>query len=190
MILQGNDPYRAPSFSLSNRMLRALWGMVYLLLFRISPRPFHAWRVLLLRMFGAKIGRGCHVYPRVKVWAPWNLVLGSYVGVADDVTLYCMDKISVGDYAVISQGAHLCGGTHDYNSRNFQLVAKPIVIGIHAWVCAEAFIHPGVTVPDGAVVGARAVVARSLPEPWAVYAGNPCRQMSTRQRHLAGAMKP
>ncbi len=181
MILQDNDPYRGPSFSLANRLMRGLWGVVYLLLFRISPRPVHAWRVLLLRIFGAQIGRGCHIYPNVKVWAPWNLSLGNYVGVADGVTLYCMDKVSVGDFAVISQGAHLCGGTHDYNSENFQLIAKPIGIGAHAWICAEAFIHPGVVVPEGAVIGARAVVPKSLAMPWVVYAGNPCHQVATRK---------
>ena len=181
MILQGNDPYRGPSFSLGNRLLRALWGVVYLLFFRISPRPFHAWRIFLLRLFGARIEVGCHIYPSVKVWAPWNLNLGKRVGVADGVTLYCMDKIIIGDYVVISQGAHLCGGTHDYNSINFQLIVKPIEIGAYAWICAEAFIHPGVIVPEGAVVGARTVVPKSLSMPWAVYAGNPCRQVATRK---------
>ena len=180
MILQGNDPYRGPSFSLGNRLLRAVWGVVYLLFFRISPRPLHAWRVFLLQLFGAQIGSGCHIYPSVKVWAPWDLSLGNHVGVADGVTLYCMDKISIGDFAVISQGAHLCCGSHDYNSENFQLIAKPIDIGIHAWVCAEVFIHPGVAIPEGAVIGARAVVPKSLSVPWAVYAGNPCRQVAKR----------
>ncbi len=181
MILQGNDPYSGPSFSLSNRILRAVWGGIYLLFFRISPRPLHVWRILLLRLFGAKIGCGCHIYPSVKIWAPWNLVLGNYVGIADGVTLYSMDKISIGDFAVISQGAHLCGGTHDYNSSNFQLIAKPIVIGRHAWVCAEAFIHPGVVIADGIVIGARGVVTKSLPSPWVVFSGNPCQQVSIRK---------
>lgn len=182
MIIQGNDPYCEPSFSLGHRIRRQVWNIVYALLFRISPRPFHAWRAFLLRVFGAQLGKGCHIYPGVKVWAPWNLRLGNRVGVADGATLYCMDKIIIGDYAVISQGAYLCGGTHDYNSENFQLVIKPIVIGTRAWVCAEAFIHPGITVPDGAVVGARAVVTKSLSMAWAVYAGNPCRQVSIRKR--------
>jgi putative colanic acid biosynthesis acetyltransferase WcaF len=134
-------------------------------------------------MFGASLGTGCHVYPSVKVWAPWNLQLGKFVGVGDGATLYCMDRIAVGDYAVISQGAHLCGGTHDFNSANFQLVVKPIVIGARAWVCAEAFIHPGVVVPEGAVIGARAVVTRSLQQPWAIYAGDPCRQVGVRRQN-------
>lgn len=182
MILKGSNPYLGASFSFENRLLRALWGVAYLLLFRISPRPFHAWRVLLLRLFGARVGKGCHVYPSVKVWAPWNLNFGNHVGVADGVILYCMDRISIGDFAVISQGAHLCGATHDYNSANFQLIAKPITIGAYTWVCAEAFVHPGVLVSEGAVVGARAVVIHDLTEPWAVYTGNPCRQVARRNR--------
>jgi len=182
MILQGNDPYRGASFSLGNRLMRVVWGVVYLMLFRFSPRPLHGWRSFLLRLFGAKVGAGCHVYPAVKIWAPWNLVLGSHVGVANGVNLYCMDKISIGDFVVISQGAHLCGGTHDYNSVNFQLLAKPIVVANHVWICAEAFIHPGVSLPEGVVVGARAVVTKSLDQPWAVYAGNPCKQVAIRNQ--------
>lgn len=182
MIIQNNDPYSEPSFTLENRIKRQLWNIVWLFLFRSSPRLFHSWRIFLLRLFGAKIGKGCHIYPGVKVWAPWNLTLGDFVGVADGVTLYCMDKIHIGDYAVISQGAHLCCGTHDYNSSNFQLVAKPIVISSRAWICAEAFIHPGAIVPEGAVIGARVVVTKSPSLPWAVYAGNPCRQIATRNR--------
>ena len=173
MIIQGSDPYRGPSFTLGNRARRLAWNAVYAILFRPSPRVFHAWRAWLLRQFGAEVGVDCHVYPGVKIWAPWNLMLGNYVGIADGVILYSMERIEVGDYCVISQGAHLCGGTHDYNSPNFQLVAKPILIKANAWVCAEAFLHPGVTVPEGAVVGARSVVTKPLLTPWAVYAGNP-----------------
>jgi putative colanic acid biosynthesis acetyltransferase WcaF len=180
MILEDNDPFIGPSFSLANRFRRTLWNIVHALLFKTSPRPFHAWRASLLRLFGASIGRDCHVYPLVKIWAPWNLCLGDFVGIADGVTLYCMDKISIGNYAVVSQGAHLCCGSHDYNSHNFQLIAKPIVIHERVWVCAEVFIHPGVVVPEGAVIGARAVVTKSLFEPWSVYAGNPCKQVATR----------
>ena len=164
-------------------MLRALWGVTYVLLFRISPRPFHAWRTLLLRLFGARIGNGCHIYPSVKIWAPWNLIMGKHSGVGDGANLYCMDKIVIGDFVAISQGAVLCGGTHDYNSPNMQLVAKPILIGTHAWICAEAFIHPGVEVPEGAVVGARSVVTKSLPLVWAVYTGNPCKRVAMRTKN-------
>lgn len=181
MIIQDNDPYRGPSFSFSHRLRRQLWNTAYLIFFRPSPRPFHAWRAFVLRLFGATLGTGCHIYPSVKIWAPWNLQIGNFVGVGDGAILYCMEKTTIGDYAVISQGAHLCAGTHDYNSKNFQLIIKPIVISSHVWICAEAFIHAGVVVPAGAVIGARAVVTKSLSKTWTVYAGNPCREVAIRK---------
>ncbi len=182
MIIDGNDPFTEPSFNLSNRLRRAVWGVAYVLLFRFSPRPLHGWRALLLRSFGAKLGPHVHVYPRVRIWAPWMLEIGSHVGIADGVTLYSMATIKIGSYAVISQGAHLCAGSHDIHSANFQLVTRPIAVGDHAWVCAEAFLAPGAVVPEGAVVGARAVVSRPLEEPWAVYAGMPARRINSRVR--------
>lgn len=183
MIIKGNDPYRSASFSLSNRIMRQVWNIVWLLFFRTTPRPCHAWRAGLLKLFGAKIGKGTHIYPRARVWAPWNLVTGQCVGIADDVTVYNMDRIEIGDYSVISQGTHLCGGSHDYNSKNFQLYARPIIIGSHVWICAESFISLGATVADGVVVGARSVVTKSLSEPWSVYAGHPAHKLKDRLRH-------
>ncbi len=182
MIIQNNNPYTEPSFSINNRLMRGLWGIVYLLFFRISPRPVHKWRAFILRVFGAKLGQHVHIYPSVKIWAPWNLIIGNYVGIGNDAILYCMDTITIGDYAVISQGAHLCCGTHNYNSKNFQLLAKPIIIESQTWVCAEAFIHPGVVIAEGCVIGARSVVTKNLLEPWSVYAGNPCRQVAIRHQ--------
>lgn len=184
MIVQGNDPRQEPSFTLSHRIARQLWNIAWLLLFRPSPRPLHRWRSFLLRSFGAKIGKNAHIYPAVKIWAPWNLEVGDFVGVGDGASLYCMDRIVIGSYAVISQGSHLCGGSHDYNSENFQLYAKPIVIGSHAWVCAEAFVALGVTVAEGVVVGARSVVTKDISTPWTVHAGHPARQIGIRQRQV------
>lgn len=182
MIIQGNDSYTAASFSLSHRMRRQLWNWVYLFFFKISPRPFHIWRTIILKLFGAKLGKGVHVYPGAKIWAPWNLEVGDHVGIADGVTIYNMDLIRIGSYSVISQGAHLCGGSHDYNSSNFQLYAKPIVLGEHVWICAEAFVSLGVSIPDGVVIGARSLVIKSIADPWTVYAGHPAKQISQRTR--------
>jgi putative colanic acid biosynthesis acetyltransferase WcaF len=108
MIIKENDPFTEPSFSLGNRLLRGLWGVVWLVFFYPSPRTFHPWRALLLRLFGAKLGTHVHIYPNVKVWAPWLLTIGNKVGVAEGVTLYNMAPINIDDYCVISQGAHLC----------------------------------------------------------------------------------
>ena len=185
MILAGNDPTVQPSFSLGNRLARVLWGVVWLLLFRASPRPLHAWRAWLLRLFGARIGHGVHVYPAARIWAPWQLEIGDEVGIADGVTLYNMAPMRIGRRCVISQGAHLCGGSHDIDSANFQLIAAPITLEPHVWVCAEAFVGPGVRIAEGCVVGARAVLMKSAAEPWTVWVGNPAALKRQRARMRA-----
>jgi len=171
-LLTVTDGNRQASFSAANRAKRALWSVVYALLFRPSPRPMHAWRSMLLRAFGASIGRDCHVYPGVAIWAPWNLDFEDLVAIGDGAILYSMGRIKVGERTVISQGAHLCAGTHDYEDPSFQLVVRPITIGRKAWICADAFVGPGVTIGDGAVLGARGVAMKNLP-PWSVWSGNP-----------------
>lgn len=182
MILQGVDSKVAPSFSLGNRLARVLWGVVYVLFFLPTPRVCHGWRRAILRAFGARVGPGAHIYPRVKIWAPWNLSIGALAGVANGVTLYSMGTITLGERCVISQGAHLCTGSHDFNDPLFQLTTQPITIGRDAWICAEAFICPGAEIADGAVVGARSVVTRSLLASWTVYAGMPARKIAIRRR--------
>lgn len=173
------DTYTGPSFSLGNRLLRVVWQLVYTLFFRYSPRPFHEWRSVLLRLFGAKVGKGVHVYPSVKIWAPWNLELNDYAGVGGGAILYSQGKISIGYKAIISQGVHVCTGTHDYTKDGQPLYTMPIVIGPNVWVAAEAFIHPGVVIGEGAVIGARSVVTKSMPE-WMVCSGFPCKPLKER----------
>lgn len=179
-ILQGVDTFTQPSFSLGNRLRRLLWGVIWTLLFRWSPTPCFAWRIFLLRLFGAKIGRGVHIYSDVQIWAPWNLTMDDESALGRGVICYSMGPIALGKRAVVSQRAHLCAGTHDYEDQGMQLVTRPIVIGQRAWVCAEAFIGPGVTIGDGAVIGARAVVTKDMPE-WMVCAGNPCKPLKERK---------
>ena len=171
--------HTGPSFSLGNRLARAVWGIAYALLFRTSPRPFHWWRRWLLMLFGARIARGCHIYPKVRIWAPWNLECGTESGVGDGAILYNQARITLGKRVVVSQGAHLCTGSHDYESPGFELFAKPITVGDHAWLAAECFVHPGVTIGEGAVIGARSVVTRDMPA-WMVCAGNPCKPLKPR----------
>ncbi len=178
--LTGIDPRSQASFSLRNRIMRALWGVAGTVLCRWTPRPLHAWRALVLRLFGARLGRGCHVYPGVRVWAPWNLVMEDEASLGDGVICYNIATITVGRRAVVSQGAHLCTGTHDFEDPSFQLVAKPITIGAEAWICAEAFISPGVTIGEGAVIGARALVTADMPA-WMVCAGMPAKPLKPRR---------
>ena len=174
------DTHTGPSFSLRNRLGRIVWGLTSFLLFRFSPKPLHAWRSFLLRCFGAKVGHGVHVYPGVKIWAPWNLELEDESGIASGVILYSQGKITIGKRTVVSQGAHLVTGTHDYSDAGFPLITKPIHIGDHAWIATEAFIHPGITIGAGCVIGARSVVNRDMPA-WMVCAGHPCKPLKARK---------
>lgn len=171
--MYNQDTHVGPSFSLHNRLGRVLWGIVSVLLFRYSPKPFHGLRALLLRLFGAKVGKGVHVYPKAKIWAPWNLELGDECGIANGVILYTQGKITIGKRAIVSQGTHLCTGTHDYTKPGFPLITMPIQIGDYVWIAAEAFIHPGISIGEGCVIGARSVVTKDMPC-WMVCTGHPC----------------
>lgn len=179
MILANNTPFEGASFSRRNRLARLAWQMVYALLFRPTPPPLHAWRRWLLRSFGANIAAGCHIYSDALIWAPWNLHMASQSCLGPRVICYSMAPITLGERVVVSQGAHLCTGTHDYTSPSFCLYAKPISIGADAWICTDAFVGPGVQIGNGAVVGARSVVTRDQPA-WMVCAGNPCRPLKPR----------
>jgi putative colanic acid biosynthesis acetyltransferase WcaF len=173
------NTHSGASFSLSNRLMRLVWGLVYVFLFRFSPRPCHAWRAFLLRLFGAKIGKGVHIYPAVQIWAPWNLEVGDETGVGNGAILYTQGKIILGKRVVISQGVHLCSGSHDYTKSGFPLFTKDIIVEDQAWVAAEAFVHCGVTIGEGAVIGARSVVSKNMPA-WMVCAGHPCKPIKER----------
>jgi putative colanic acid biosynthesis acetyltransferase WcaF len=173
------DTYTGPSFSVTNRAARVLWKLTSLLLFRLSPRPLHVWRSCLVRCFWAKVGKRVHVYPGVKIWAPWNLELHDECGIGSGAILYSQDKITIGRRAVISQGVNLCTGTHDYTKAGSPLVTRPIFVGDYAWIAAEAFVHPGVNIAEGCVIGARAVVVNDMPR-WMVCAGHPCKPLKAR----------
>lgn len=176
-----SNTHTGPSFGLGNRLARALWLVAWVLLCRWTPAISYFWRSFILRIFGAKVGRGAHVYPGVKIWAPWNLEIGEEAGIANGTTLYSQGKITIGKRVVISQGSHLCAGTHDFEKPGFPLITKPIHIGDHAWLAAEVFVHPGVNVGEGCVVGARSVVTKDLPE-WMVCSGFPAKALRARER--------
>lgn len=176
-----SDPYLRPSFSLANRSARVLWAICWLLLYRPSPRPFHAWRSLLLRLFGAKLGPNCHFYPGSRIWAPWNLSCADQVTAADGADIYNPAKITLGSHAILSQGCYLCGATHDIDDPAFPLLAYSMSIGAYAWVCARACVAPGVNLAEGAVLGLASVATRDL-DAWGVYAGAPARKVKDRKR--------
>jgi putative colanic acid biosynthesis acetyltransferase WcaF len=170
---------RPSSFSFGHRARRACWWFVYTVLFRHSPSFLRGWQRLLLRLMGAEIGAGAIVHPSAKIWAPWNLVMQPYSCVGPNVDCYNVAPIRIGAGATISQYTFLCAATHDYTCLALPLVARPISIDSHAWVCADAFVGPGVHIGEGAVVAARASVYADV-QPWTVVAGNPARLLKER----------
>ena len=167
------------SFTLRNRLYRLAWMVTWRLFASWTPAPMHGWRMFLVRLFGGKTTRTGGIYPSARIWSPANFELGEQAFVGPDVKIYSMAKITLEPYALLSQGVHICAGTHDIEDPNFQLQARPIIIGARAWIAAEAFVGPGVTVGQGAVLGARGCAFRDL-EPWTVYAGNPAKPLRAR----------
>ncbi len=178
----GEDVYKRPAFSAGNRAHRAVWNVCWLLLYRPSPRPFHAWRASILRIFGAKMGPDCHFYPGSRVWAPWNLVCADHVAAGNGVEIYNPSPIQLGSHVILSQDCYLCGATHDYNDPAFPLTAFRMNIDRYAWICARAMVAPGVRVGEGAVLGLGSVATRDL-QPWTVYGGNPAVPIRNRVQH-------
>ncbi len=167
--------------------LRWLWALVQATLFRWSPRPCHAFRAHLLRLFGADIPAPSQVvvFPTAKITFPWLLTLAPRAMVGPHVTLYNLARISLRRGANLSQNVHLCAGTHDYLRWSMPLVPRPIEIGENAWIAADVFVGPGVTIGELAVVGARSVVVRDLP-PRMVCVGHPCRPVKPRPNPTDG----
>lgn len=168
------------NITLENKIIRRFWSFISALLFRPFGLPqFNFWRILLLKIFGAKIGRGSVVYSSAKVLAPWNLTMGDYSVLGPNVKLH-IDKTILGSKVTVSQGVYLCSGSHDITHLNKPFISAPIVLNDFVWIAAEAFIGPGVTVKEGAIVGARAVVFKDV-EPWTVVGGNPAKFIKKRE---------
>ncbi len=160
------------SFSLSNRLARVVWQLSWLLLARFTPPPLHGWRRLVLRAFGARLGRGARVHASARIWLPANLHLGDHALIGPEARLYNQGRIVIGARSVISQRAHVCASTHDVRDPDFQLLLRPVAIGDRCWVAAEAFVGPGVTMANRSVLGARAALFTDAEED-GVYQGNP-----------------
>jgi putative colanic acid biosynthesis acetyltransferase WcaF len=166
-------------WSFGMKVRRVLWMFAQGSLFRCSFHNWYGWRRFVLRAFGATIGPRVRVRPTVRIEMPWNLDLGEAVIVGDYAILYSLAKITVGPFSVISQYSHLCAGTHDHTKRSFPLVCEPITIGREAWIAADVFVGPGVTVGDRSVVGARSSVFADVP-PDVIAAGTPAKVLKPR----------
>jgi putative colanic acid biosynthesis acetyltransferase WcaF len=190
---QSNPRAGGPSFSLKHRIARLTWNLVWFFACSWGPvgGPFDAWRNAWLRAFGAKIDSTARVYGSARIWWPGNLIMDEHSTVGAGALIYSMDMIHICRYAIISQRAHICAGSHAVNSEHFQLIARSILIEPWSWIAAEAFVGPGVTVGEGAVLGARGVAFTNL-DPWTVYRGNPAERLKERRRfhNLGGGSQP
>ncbi len=177
------DAYLTHAFTVKDKIKRFAWQIVWFLFCRYTPAPLHFWRIIILRFFGAKIGNDCAVYPDSKVWAPWLLEMGDVSTIGPQVEVYNPGAVVLGHHAILSQGAYLCGATHDYNTAAFTYIKKRITLEPYAWVCARAIVLPGVTCCTGSVLAAGGVTSKDL-KAWGVYVGNPAVYVKERANFL------
>lgn len=159
-----------------HRGRRIVWAVVNRFIFPFLPEEI---RKTILRLFGAKIGKAL-VYRTVKIYAPWNLVIGDWTCIGHDVEIYNKAVVKIGNQCVVSQGAYICTAGHDVSSPLMKLTTGPIMIGDQCWVAARAILLSGVSLGEGAVVGAGAVVPKDVP-PWSIVVGNPARVVGKRE---------
>jgi len=176
--MRHQSPYGA-----REKFARLLWAVVQATLFRGSFHTMNGWRAFLLRRFGARVGSPVMIRRTVRIECPWNLSIGSNVAIGDRAILYALGPITLGDRVTISQHAHLCAGTHDFDDPDMPLIRPPITIERDAWIAADAFVGPGVTVHEGAILGARGCAFCDL-EAWTIFGGNPAKAIKKRNATL------
>jgi putative colanic acid biosynthesis acetyltransferase WcaF len=161
------------------------WWLVQALLFKPLPQICYPVRRFILRAFGARIGSGVRIRPGVEVTYPWKVSIGENSWIGDNVTLYSLGEISIGQNTVISQNSYICAADHDYSDPAFAIRSRAVTIADEVWIAGDVWVGPGVTIGAGAVVGARSTVTRDLP-PAMVCAGLPCKPIKPRVLPDAG----
>ena len=177
-----NIPRYKTKFSLKNKSKRAIWAIIRFFFFRYTPSflpIFNQWRILILKIFGAQIGKYTIIYPSAKIWAPWNLIIGKNCCIGPNVFCYNPSLLKLGNKVVISQNTYICGGSHDINSISLPFKCLPIKINDYVWICADSFIMMGINIGEGAVIGERSVVVKDI-QPYNVVAGNPAKFVKKR----------
>lgn len=152
------------NFRGKNPFIVQIWWLVQSILFKTSPQFMYGWRRFLLRLFGAKIGKKVIIRPNVTITYPWKITIGDYSWVGDNVTLYSLGEIEIGQNVVISQKSYLCTGSHDYTKLDFPIYQNKITIHNECWIATDVYIAPGINIGKGTVVGARSSVFKDLPK--------------------------
>lgn len=179
-MIQNLKLFRLPSnFRGRNPVYVQLWWFVQAIFIHLSPQIFYGWRRFVLRRFGAKIGKGVIIRPSVRILYPWKLTIGDWSWIGDDVNLYSMAEIKIGNNTVVSQNSYLCTGSHNHTKPTFDIFAKKIVIEDEAWIATDVFVAPGVTIAHAAVIAARSTVLQDMPAEM-ICAGNPAKPIKQR----------
>jgi putative colanic acid biosynthesis acetyltransferase WcaF len=170
------------------KIYRAAWLIIQNLIFRFIPKPLNFIRIIILKSFGARLHKSCMIYPSVKIWSPKFLQMEKGSTLGPGVNCYNPGLIKIGINSTISQGSHLCSGTHSTDRKEvldnkvMELIRVPIKIGNYCWVCADAFISPGTVIGDGVVIAQRSVTKKKL-ESWSLYGGNPANKIKSLKKY-------
>ena len=145
--------------------------------------PGSYWRVLILKIFKAKIGSGVVIKPRVRIKFPWNLSIGDNCWIGESVWIDNLCDVIIDNDVCISQGVYLCTGSHNWSKATFDLILKPIKIASQVWLCAMSKVGPGIDIGEGAILSLGSIATKSL-EPWTVNQGNPATPIKKRTYNL------
>ena len=182
-LMQDLSKFNNSNFNRGGSKVKELvWLLLRSFFFEFSVLPWNKVRKSILNSMGASVAHEVVIKPQVKITFPWKLKIGKSSWIGEEVWLMNLENITIGDNVVISQRAFLCTGSHDWSKESFDLITKPIIIKDGAWVCANAFIGPGVTIGENTVVTAGAVVTKDLP-PNMICSGNPAVPVKDRGRN-------
>ena len=136
--------------------------------------PGTYWRKVILRLFGAKIGKGGKIKPYIRVSEPWNLLIGDHCWLGENIWIDNLANVSIGNRVCISQEVYICTGNHDYKKELFDLILKSIIIEDDCWLAAKSVISPGSILKQGSIASLGSVVFGTLNSN-GIYKGNPAK---------------
>ena len=162
-----------------NWLVRILWYYTNSFIFKSYWFPFSGLKVLLLRIFGAKVGVGVNIKPNVNIKYPWRLSIGEFTWIGEEVWIDNLASVSIGANCCLSQGAFLLCGNHNYKKTTFDLITQPITLEDGVWIGAKAIVCPGVIIASHAVLSVMSVATNNL-ESFKIYQGNPAKEIKIR----------
>lgn len=152
-----------------SKIVVQIWWIVQGTLFALSPQFFYGWRRFLLRLFGAKIGRGVLIRPSTKITYPWKISIGDFSWIGEETVLYSLGEIVIGNNVAVAHGVYFNTGLHDYTQKKFTILSKNIYVEDECWITNDVYIAPGVKIGKGCVIGARSSVLKDMKEGWVCY---------------------